>query len=44
MGTTKLNRNHKQFEDAIEHIIRYAQDIIADLPYKKKCQVMKRKC
>ena len=36
MGTTKLNRNHTQFEDAIEHIIRYAQDIIADLPYKKK--------
>lgn len=36
MGTTKLNRNHTQFENTIENIIRYAQDIIADLPYKKK--------
>ena len=36
MSRTKLIKNHTQFENAIENIIRYAQDIIADLPHNKK--------
>ncbi len=35
MSRTKLIKNHTQFENTIENIIRYAQDIIADLPYKE---------
>lgn len=43
MNITKLNENHTQFEDTIEKIIRYAQDIIADLPYKKKLPIDEKK-
>lgn len=43
MNIKKLKKNHTQFEDAIEKIIRYAQDIIADLPYKKKLLIDEKK-
>lgn len=43
MNIAKLKKNHTQFEDAIEKIIRYAQDIIADLPYKKKLPIDEKK-
>ena len=39
MSITKLNKNHTQFEDTIEEIIRYAQDIIVDVPYKNKLPI-----
>ena len=34
MRFKSILRNHEQFESAVEDIIRYAQEIIADLPYK----------
>ena len=36
MSKATILKNHKQFENVIEKNIRYAQDIIADLPYKEK--------
>ncbi len=36
MSKATILKNHKQFENVIEKIIRYAQDIIADLPHKKE--------
>src|SRR4030042_3433314 len=39
----KIFKNHTQFESTIENIIRYAQDIIADLPYKKKMPTNEKK-
>lgn len=40
----KINSNHKLFENNIENIIRYAQDIIVDLPqYKKKLTTIEKK-
>lgn len=43
MSKTKILKNHMQFENAIENIIRYAQDIIADFPYKKKMPTNEKK-
>ncbi|TET58741.1 MAG: hypothetical protein E3J52_07665 [Promethearchaeota archaeon] len=34
MKFKSILKNHKQFESAVEDIIQYAQEIIADLPYK----------
>ena len=34
MKFQSILKNHKQFESAVEDIIQYAQEIIADLPYK----------
>lgn len=36
MSRATILKNHKRFEDVIENIIRYAQDIIVDLPHKNK--------
>jgi hypothetical protein len=35
MNTRSVIKNHHTFEKTIEHIIRYAQEIIADVPYQK---------
>lgn len=43
MSKAKIFKNHTQFESTIENIIRYAQDIIADLPYKKKMPTNEKK-
>jgi len=34
MRFKSILKNHEQFESAVEEIIQYAQEIIADLPYK----------
>ena len=43
MKTAKvLIKHHDQFENTIESIIRYAQEIIADLPYKKEISLKEK--
>lgn len=36
MKIAKVIENHEHFENNIEDLIRYAQEIIADLPYERK--------
>lgn len=44
MSRATILKNHERFEDVIENIIRYAQDIIVDLPYEKKIPIDEKKC
>jgi len=42
MKFKSILKNHEQFESAVEDIVAYAQEVIADLPYKNQISVKEK--